>query len=114
MVDKEFLLVIQSSGIGDGTIDLSEKLMNSFFKTLPESESLPSRIIFLNTGVFLTSGKSPVLEELRRLEELGVEIISCTTCLKYFNRMEELNIGKAGNMKETVSSIANYTKVVTL
>ena len=114
MVDKQFLLVIQSSGIGDGTIDLSEKLMNSFFKTLSESDSFPSKIIFLNTGVFLTSANSPVLEELRKLEELGVEMISCTTCLKYFNRMEELSIGKAGNMKETVSSIANYAKVVAL
>ena len=114
MVNQEYLLIVTSSSFGEGTVDLAEKLMKGFFKTLVESNSPPARIIFMNAGVFLTTENSSVLEELRTLATQGVEIFSCTTCLNYFDRMDKLLIGSASNMKETVSSLAAYSKVVTI
>jgi hypothetical protein len=36
---------------------------------------------------------------------IGVKIISCQTCLNYFNRLDKLLIGTAGDMKGTQDSI---------
>jgi selenium metabolism protein YedF len=114
MLDQNFLLILTSSGIGDSTIDLGEKLMRGFFKTLAESQAVPEKIIFMNTSIFLTTESSPVLEELRVLESIGVKIISCQTCLNYFGRLDKLLIGTAGDMRGTVASIQDYSKVVTI
>ncbi|MBU0754046.1 MAG: hypothetical protein KJ645_02835 [Planctomycetes bacterium] len=112
-IDNDFLLVITSSGIGEGEANLSAKLTDLFFKVLPESDVLPAKINFLNAGIFLTTEGSPIEANLKRLEERGVEIVSCITCLNYFGRMEKIVVGRPGDMKDTVNAVISYRKVVT-
>lgn len=112
-VDKDFLLVITSSELGEGEADLGAKLTDLVFKVFSEGEDLPARIIFLNSGIFLTTEGSPVKDKLEMLEERGTEIVSCITCLNYFERMEKIVVGRAGDMKDTVDALVNYQKVVT-
>ena len=101
-IEKDLLYVMTSSGIGEGEPDLGTKLAESFFKVLAESESVPAKIIFMNSGIFLTTQGSPVGEHLKELESRGTEIVSCTTCLNYFGRLNRLLVGKPGDMKDTV------------
>lgn len=108
------LLLVKSSGLGESEIDLGEKLIVSFFAVLIDSETIPSRIGFLKTGIFLTTEGSQVVESLRRLEERGVEILSCKTCLDYYGRADKLVVGKPTDMKQTVDALMSYDKVVTL
>lgn len=112
-IDKDFLLVITSSGIGDGEANLSAKLTDLFFKVLTDAEKLPAKIIFLNAGIFLTTEESPIETNLKKLEAAGVEIVSCITCLNYFGRMEKVIVGRPGDMKDTVNAVLDYGKVVT-
>jgi len=112
-IDKEFVLVITSATLGEGEPDLGGKLAESFFEVLSDSEHKPARVIFINSGVFLTTEGSPIVESLRRLEESGTEILSCTTCLNYFDRLNKILVGRSGNMKDTVNSVVNHGKVVT-
>jgi len=109
---KDLLLVIDSSGLGDGEPDLGEKLMKAFLKVLLESGDLPARIICMNSGIFLTTEGSPVLDILRRYEEQGSEILSCGTCLDYYGRKDKLQVGRATNMKETVEALLHFRKVL--
>lgn len=111
-LNKDFLLVLDSSGLGDGEPDLGEKLMKAFLSVLLESDELPARIIFMNSGVFLTTEGSPVLDSLMRYEELGTEILSCGTCLDYYGRKEKLKVGRPTNMKETVDALLHFKKVM--
>ena len=112
--DDDFLMVITSAGIGEGIADLGAKLTDLIFKVLSDSDRLPGRIIFLNTGIFLTTEGSPVADKLNALEKKGTEIVSCITCLNYFNRMDDVIVGRPGDMKDTVDALLGYGKVVTL
>jgi len=111
--DGDLLYIITSSGIGEGEADLGARLAEGFFKVLAQSDLVPAKIIFMNAGIFLTTQGSPVENYLRELEKRGTQIVSCTTCLHYFERFDRLLVGKPGDMKETVSSLSIYNKVVT-
>jgi len=111
-VNGELLLVLDSSGLGDGEPDLGEKLIKAFLKVLLESGELPAQIICLNSGIFLTTAGSPVLELMKGFAMQGTEILSCGTCLDYYGRKESLGVGQATNMKETVTSLLKFKKVL--
>lgn len=112
-VDKDFLLIITSSEIGTGETDLGAKLTDLLFKVFSESAQRPARILFLNSGIFLTTEGSPIRDKLQALENKGTELVSCITCLNYFNRMEKVVVGRPGDMKDTVDALCEYRKVVT-
>ena len=111
-IDTNTLMIIGSSSLGEGEIDLGEKLMSAFLETLAKSDDLPSEIICINSGIFLTTGGSPVLDILERYEEQGASILSCGTCLDYYGRKERLCVGEATNMKETVNALLRFKKVL--
>ncbi len=86
--------------------------MRSFLKVLGGSEARPERAIFMNAGVRLTTEGSEVLDDIQALEDAGVEILSCGTCLDYFGLKEKLKIGKPTNMNETVAALMTADHVV--
>jgi selenium metabolism protein YedF len=106
------LLVLKSSMLGDGEPDLGEKLMNAFLAVMSESDRYPAKIICMNSGIFLTTEDSPVADIMAKFDRAGVEILSCGTCLEYFDRKEKLIVGQASNMKETVKAVTTYEKVI--
>lgn len=110
--NKEILLMLKSSGIGDGEPDLGAKLMSSFLNVILESGKLPAKIICMGTGIFLTTEGSPVKEILDTFINNGVEIMSCGTCLEYYGRTDKLIIGKPTNMKDAVNLMMNTPKVM--
>ena len=111
-VDGDLLLLLKSSGLGDGEPDLGEKLMSSFLNQLLESGRLPASIICMNSGVFLTTEGSPVLGLLHRFEERGSEVLSCGTCLDYYGRQDRLRVGRATNMRDTVQALLGFGQVL--
>lgn len=109
----ERILVIGSDRLGDGPEELGRLLMKNFIITLLDMETLPDRILFLNTGVHLTASGSDVLEALERLGNRGVEILSCGICLDYFGKKDKLKAGAVTNMFTTAESILNSSLAVT-
>ena len=83
------VMLIQSEGMGRGEDSLGIMLMANFLRLLGENEDKPSSMVFWNTGVHLVCEGSKVLEYIRKLENQGVEILACTTCLEYFDLMDE-------------------------
>ena len=111
---KSLLLLVKSSGLGEGEVDLADKLIKSFFTVLLQEEQRPDRMIFINSGIFLTTEGSPVADILKQFVESGTEVFSCGTCLDYYGRKEQLVVGEAGDMKGTVVSLLEFEKVITL
>ena len=112
-VDSDLLVVIKSLGLGgNDEPDLDEKLMKAFLTMLLESGQIPSQMIFIKSGVFLTTLGSPVIETLKSFEGQGAQIFSCGTCLDYYDRREKLEVGKPGNMRETVQSLLSHSKIL--
>jgi len=106
------VLLIAKDEFGQGPSDLGGVLMRSFLKVLGGSEARPERAIFMNAGVRLTTEGSEVLDDIQALEDAGVEILSCGTCLDYFGLKEKLKIGKPTNMNETVAALMTADHVV--
>lgn len=107
-----FLVYISSEMVGRGDDELGKLLMRSFIKSLFDTPPLPKRIIFLNSGVKLTTEGSLVLDALKEFEARGVEILSCGTCLDYFRLKEKLCVGRVTNMFDIISSLQTFDKVV--
>ncbi len=103
--------VIQSEGLGRGDEQLGSILMINFLRFLGESQDKPSSMIFWNTGVRLLCQGSKFLELLKRLENQGVELLACTTCLEYFELTDELAVGKPTNMVKTIQSMLDSDMV---
>jgi selenium metabolism protein YedF len=113
-IETGFLLLIKSSGLGQGEADLGQRLTRSFFKVMSELGRSPARIIFVNSGVFLSTEGSSIIDVLKNLEKLGTEILSCATSLEYYGRTDKLKVGKPAGMQDTVDAILDFRKVVTI
>lgn len=91
-------IIISSNKFGSGDEKLGYLLIKSFIYTLSERDVKLKNIFFVNSGVFLTVTGSPVLEEIKKIEESGTNIFSCGTCLDFYNLKDNLAVGKIGNM----------------
>jgi selenium metabolism protein YedF len=111
-VDREMLMILKSSMLGEGEPDLGENLLQAFLSQLLESGTIPARIICINSGIFLTTEGSPSLELMKQYEAQGSEILSCGTCLQYYKREDRLAVGKPTNMRDTVTALKTYKKLL--
>ncbi|HWQ61982.1 MAG TPA: sulfurtransferase-like selenium metabolism protein YedF, partial [Negativicutes bacterium] len=109
----ETVYLITQNTLGHGSADLGAILMKSFLYTVLESEPLPRAILFINSGVHLTVAGSPVLDNLAALAARGVKVLSCGTCLDFFNLKDKLAVGGVTNMYTIVAELA-AGKAVTL
>lgn len=113
-VKGERVLLITSNRLGDGPEEMGILLMKTFIHTLLETAELPSRMFFLNTGVFLTAEGSDVLEALEKLGGMGVEVLSCGLCLNFFDLKDKLRVGGTTNMLTTAESLLTAEQVIRL
>lgn len=108
------VVLITAPVFGRGDDTLGAKLMSSFLYALAEAERVPAQILFVNGGVRLTTGDTPVKEYLQRLSERGTKIMSCGTCLDYYGLKDRLVIGEVTNMYSIVEACQRATRVLTL
>ncbi|NLN15265.1 MAG: sulfurtransferase-like selenium metabolism protein YedF [Tissierellia bacterium] len=95
---EDLTIAFTSNTMGKGNDELGKILMKSFIYTVSETEPLPKTMVFYNGGVRLTCQGSEVLDDLKKLEAAGVEIISCGTCLDFLKLKEDLRVGSISNM----------------
>ncbi len=108
------VLLIGSSVFGHGDDQQGSTLMNSFLYAVTRLESVPATIIFINSGVFLVSEGSPVLEHLKLLEERGVEIVSSASCLEYYSLQDKLRVGYFCNMFSITEKIFAAARIIAI
>ena len=106
------VVYINSNLLGVGEEALGTILMRSFLKTLLDLKPIPSKLIFINSGVRLTSEGSEVLETLKALFEKGVEILSCGTCLDFYGLKEKLKVGVISNMYDIAQSLLEADRLI--
>jgi selenium metabolism protein YedF len=108
------VVVINSDKMGTGNDELGTRLLGNFLKALIGAEKKPKKLVLYNAGVKLATKGSPVLESLHSLENLGVEIISCGTCVNFFGLADSMEAGRVSNMPEIVKLLTEATTVVTI
>ena len=105
--NKGKVVFVKSEFLGTGEQQLGDILIKGFIKTLLEINPLPDKIIFMNSGVKLACKNDDVVNSLKKLKDNGVEILSCGTCLDYYNLTDQLKVGNVSNMYEIVESLNN-------
>ncbi len=111
---NDYIIVFGKDRLGEGSDDLGFVLAGGLLNTLKEIDNLPTKIIFLNSGINLLLKDSPTLLPLRELEKAGVELLACGTCVNYFEKMEEFAIGRISNMYEILESMTKAGKVINI
>jgi selenium metabolism protein YedF len=109
----DFIVVICSDKMGDGDEQLGHLLMINFIKALKDLDELPRKMVFYNSGVKLVTNSSPVIEHLKDLEKMGVELILCATCVNHYSLESVLGAGTVSNMysiAETMTLSGNIVK----
>ncbi|HYE81890.1 MAG TPA: sulfurtransferase-like selenium metabolism protein YedF [Clostridia bacterium] len=112
--EDSIVIVITSDKLGQGAEELGKVLMKSYTYALTETKPLPKAVIFLNSGVKLTSEGSEVVENIKKLEGAGVEIISCGTCLDFYQLKDKLQAGIVGNMYSIIEKMNTAGKVINI
>lgn len=113
--DKNIVIFISSETIGHENLELGKILMTGFLKNVKEQSPLPKTIIFVNTGVFITTKHSDVIDSLKELEDKGVEILSCGTCLNFFNiGSDKLLVGSVTDAYTVAKKLFDADKVIRL
>ena len=113
-VNQKIMVMVGTDRMGYGDDDLGLKLMVSFLKTLKEMGGELWRLVFVNNGVKMTVSESEVLPVLKELEEGGVYILVCGTCLTHFNLLEKKLVGETTNMLDIVTAMQLADKVINI
>jgi selenium metabolism protein YedF len=98
--------------MGRGDDELGRKLIRGFLRTLIDVAPIPWKMIFINSGVNLTTVDEEAVEAISVLADRGVEILSCGTCLEHFGLVDRLKVGRVTNMFEVIESLNGATKVI--
>lgn len=107
-------IFISSDKMGKGNDELGEVLIKGYIYTLTETKPYPKHIVFINSGVKLTTRNEATIENLKILEEAGVEILSCGTCLDYYNLKDDLQVGSVTNMYTIVDIMNNSSQTISI
>lgn len=106
------VVAVGSDRMGEGSEELGHILIKSFIFALTQLDDLPDKILFYNGGAKLTVEGSESLEDLKTLEEQGVEIMTCGTCLDYYRIKDKLAIGGVTNMYSIVETLQSAMSVI--
>ena len=104
------VVVLSSNQMGNGSEELGQILMKGFIFALTELDELPSTVLLYNSGVKLSTEGSNSIEDLKTLQAQGVEILSCGTCLNYYDLTEKLQVGDVTNMYFILEKMAQADK----
>lgn len=110
--EENLVVVISSDRMGNGNDELGKVLIKGFIFAVTQLDKLPKTLLFYNGGATLTAEGSDSLEDLKHLEEQGVEILTCGTCLNYYGLSEKLQVGSVTNMYTIVEKMAGADKIV--
>ena len=105
-------IVVFDSNVMGSNKELGDVLMKSFIFALTKQDRLPRQMIFYNEGILLTCSEGDILNDLKELENNGVEIVSCGTCLDFFNKKDDLGVGSITNMYDFVERMEKASKII--
>ena len=107
-----YVVLLAKNRLGEGSEELGEALAGAMIKTLKSLDPLPQKIIVMNSGSDFVIKGSLAINDLKELEDAGVEIIVCGTCLDYFGKMDEHVVGRVSNMLDILEGMQKADKVI--
>lgn len=106
------VILVTNFGMGKSDETLQLKLLGKYLQLITEADILPNSICFYADGVKCVTANSLVLPQLKAIEEKGVRLIVCITCLEHLGL--EVAVGIVGGMTDIIETQMNAEKVITL
>lgn len=106
------VVAIGSDTMGRGSDELGRILVKGLIYALAHREAVPKTMLFFNAGAYLTCAGSESLDDIRSLERRGTEVLTCGTCLDFYDIREKLGVGGVTNLY-TIAEIIASEPVVT-
>lgn len=107
------VILVSSNQLGKGSEELGEGILETFFTILKQREDLPAAVFFMNSGVLTLTKDSLTSVHLKELEDNGIPVLACKTCVEYYNVAGELTAGKISSMAHFIDLAAQY-EVITI
>jgi intracellular sulfur oxidation DsrE/DsrF family protein len=105
---KNKMILVSSDQLGKGDKQLGEGILETFFTLIKQRDTLPAVIFFMNSGVLTLTEKSFVSVHLKELEEKGVELLACKTCVDHYKIADQLVAGKISSMAKFIELAEKY------
>jgi len=107
------VILIGQPGLGSGDMELGGMILANFLRLLGERESLPEYIVLWNEGVKIAVQDSSWINHLKNLEDKGVKILSCQTCVEFFGLEGKIAAGEITGMVQ-IQDILFSRRVLTV
>ena len=105
------VVLLNHDHMGHGDAELGARILKTFLQKSGALRELEA-VLFVNSGVKLVAEDSPIRAELVLLEEHGVDVVPCGTCLEHFGVTPV--VGRVGSMDDVLSEMDGAEKVITL
>ena len=112
---EKTVVFVASDVLGGSDDELGRALMLAAVKNLGKLPGgAPSHVLFMNDGVRLCCAGSKALDDLGALSAAGTELLSCGTCLDWFELSDDLVAGRVSNMGEILGTMDGAGRVIRL
>lgn len=105
------VVVLNHDHMGHGDAELGARILKTFLQKIRVLRGLEA-LLFFNAGVRLVAEGSPVQAELHFLEERGVDLVPCGTCLAHYGVTPA--VGEVASMDQILAEMDRAEKVITL
>lgn len=113
-MDNQTVILFSRYGLGHAPEGLQLTLANKFLQLTLASGHLPAKVLFYTDGVKLACAGSPVLEPLKEMQQRGVELVLCQTCLETFGLTGQVQVGVVGGMGDILEALQKASKVISV
>lgn len=108
------VVIVNSEGMGSGDKELGMILMGAFIRKMWARDERMDSILVYNSGVKCLADGSTVLDAFSGIEEAGVDIVACGTCIDHYELNDKIKAGRRSGMEEIVDIMMSADKVITI
>lgn len=108
----DYAVVVKSLTMGDGDPELGRMLLRAFINSLTEADRLPSTIVLYNDGVRIALEGSDTAVTLEELEQRGVSVLVCGTCVDFYGLKPSIAVGMISNMYKITKVLSSVGHVI--
>ncbi|WCN39410.1 DsrE family protein [Aneurinibacillus uraniidurans] len=107
------VILLTADTFGKGEAELGETVLETFVTLLKQRDEKPIAIFCMNRGVLTLTPRSLVSVHMKELEEAGVRVLACKTCVDYYGVADELLAGEISGMPIFLE-LADKYEVITI
>ena len=112
--EASIVILVTRNGMGEGDQELQTQLIEKYFQLMLAGGLMPRVICFYADGVKLVVKGSPLLDVLQKLEDKGIHLVVCSTCLNFYGLQADLQVGIVGGMSDIIEAQWLADKVITI